>query len=382
MPQLTNDEIKTWIAEDRVSAISIDTAIFDGKQKAFQNAVLRRLDQFHERDISVVFVDIIAEEMKAHLRDEAVETQRALQKALRAHTKRWKRERSEEEEADLLLGANADDFASSEFDEFLEHVQGAVISAGDTPEAVQKVFGRYFAAEPPFGSADKRKSEFPDAFALLRLDVFAEKTGKALICVSPDKGWIEYAAKSDHLVSVGRLEEALALFNAADQHVADAIVESWRQSEGGDFVEEIVRAFDYRLDDLDFEIEGHADVLFEAEPLSAEMQYVTPQSIGQPTVIAVDGETVTFTVRVEAVVAFEALFSFYAPDSVDRDYVSLGSEEAQVEETLPFDLTITADRSLKHGTVFHEVEVTKKRIEVNFGYVEAFPNENPTHEKY
>ena len=66
----------------------------------------------------------------------------------------------------------------------------------------------------------------------------------------------------------------------------------------------------------------------------------------------------------------------------NNDEVSLGSEEAYVEKSLPFDLTIPADRSLDDGPVFHEVEVSKKRFEVDFDYVEAFPNEDPTHEKY
>ncbi len=169
MPRLSDDQIKTLIAEGGVFAISIDTAVFDGKLKSFQNAVLRRLDQFQERDIHFVIVDVIAEEMKAHLRDEAVETQRALKKALRAHSNRWRREAPEGEGAALLIDADAAKFAQAEIDEFLAHVHGEVIRVGDTPNAVTKIFDRYFAEEPPFGSADKRKSEFPDAFALLRL---------------------------------------------------------------------------------------------------------------------------------------------------------------------------------------------------------------------
>lgn len=382
MPQFSDDDIKNLIADGDVFAISIDTAVFDGKQKTFHNAVLQRLDQFHQRDVRVVFVDIIAQEMKSHLRDDAIEAQRALKKALRSHNKRWRRETSSSEAADLLINADATDFAQAEFDAFRQHVNGDEIAAGETPDAVMKVFDRYFAESPPFGAADKRKSEFPDAFALLRLEALADEEGRKLICVSPDNGWLDFASQSDHLICVPRLEDALALFNAADQHVADAIVERWRQSDGGDFIEDISRAFEYRLDDLDFDIDGHADILFEAEPLSAALQYVLPDKIGPPTVIAVNGETVTFTVRVDALVGFEALFSFYVTDSVDRDDVSLGSEEAYVERTLPFELTITADRSLEDGPEFHEVEVAKKRFEVDFGYVEAFPNEDPTHEKY
>ena len=259
------------IASGGVFAISIDTAVFDGKQKTFQNAILRRLDQFHQRDIRVIFVDIIAKEMKAHLRDDAIETQRALKKELRTHNKRWRRDIPDGEIADLLIEADAKAFARAEFDAFLQYINGEEIAAGETPDAVQKVFDRYFAESPPFGAADKRKSEFPDAFALLRLEELASNEGRKLMCVSPDNGWLDFASQSDHLICVPQIEEALALFNAADQHVADAIVERWRQGEGGEFVEDISRAFEYRLDDLDFDIDGHADIMFEAEPLSAAL---------------------------------------------------------------------------------------------------------------
>ena len=55
---------------------------------------------------------------------------------------------------------------------------------------------------------------------------------------------------------------------------------------------------------------------------------------------------------------------------------------ANVEKTLSFDLTIRVDSLLENGLIFQEVEVTKKPFEVNFGYVEAFPDEDPTYETY
>ena len=382
MPTLSRDQVKAAIADGEVFAISIDTAVFDAKQKTFQNAVLLRLDQFHQRDVRVVIADVVANEMKTHLRDDALQTQKALKKALRSHNWRWKRNEVEGEQEDLLINADADALAEVEFDSFLAHVNGEVIKVSETPQAIEETFRRYFLKEPPFGTADKRKNEFPDAFSLIRLEAFAVDHGKLLMCVSPDKGWMEFVAQSDHLVCVDKLENALALFNAADQHLADAIVDRWRESEGGEFIEEVANALEYRLDDLDFNIGGLADFYFEAEPLSAMLQQASPQVNGSPAVIAVDGETVTFTVEVEALVDFEASFSFYVVDNLDKDYVDMGSVVANVENTLSFDLTIRADRSLEDGPVFHEVEVTKKPFEVNFGYVEAFPNEDPTYEKY
>lgn len=382
MPHLSHEQIKAEIANGNVFAISIDTAIFDAKQKAFGNPILRRLDQFHSRNVQLVIVDVIASEMRAHLCEAALETQRALKKALRSHSVRWRREESAQVTEELLINSDASVFANREFEEFVEQCKAIVIDAAGTPDAIQQVFNRYFGRQPPFGPADKRKSEFPDAFALLRLESLAANMEKLLICVAPDKGWIDFARDSNWLVCVDRLEDALALFNAADQHLADSIVQCWQESGDVECFDLVSNAFEYRLGDLDFVIDATTDLYYEAEPIAAVLQYIAPETIGSPKVIAVDGETVTFVVQLEATIGFEAIFYFYATDDIDKDHVALGSEKAYTEDTLSFDITITAERSLENGLVFRDADVAKRVLEIDFGYVDAFPNEDPTHEKY
>lgn len=385
MPTLTTDELKAKIAAGEIGAFTIDTVVFDAKQKTFRNAVLRKLDQFHGRGIDVVIADVVANEMKAHLAADAADTQRELNKALRKHTIRWARTAGANEAADLKLDADPAQLAASEFDEFLSLVHGEVLKAADVINAVEQVLDRYFAAKPPFGASEKRKSEFPDALALLRLEAYAAEAGNLMLCVSADNGWIEFAEQSEHLVCVSKLDDALALFHEADEvnkGIARAIVGRWREAEIGPYLDEVANAFEARLDYTDFWVDADADVPFEGEGLSASLQFVDPQTVGDPTVIAADVDTVTFTVEVEARVSFEASFNFFVVDSVDKDYTDLGTEEASTEKTLTFKLTITADRSLDDGLDFHEVEVARTPFEVHFGYVEAFPNEDPTHEKY
>ena len=101
-----------------------------------------------------------------------------------------------------------------------------------------------------------------------------------------------------------------------------------------------------------------------------------------PIVIVADDETVTFTTSVEALVSFEASFSFSVKDWVDKDHVSLGSEQFSVEQSEVFQLVITVGRDHDPEPQVIEVEVVKQRFEVNFGEVEPFPGENPYHEKY
>jgi hypothetical protein len=199
---------------------------------------------------------------------------------------------------------------------------------------------------------------------------------------TPDKRWQDFASQSEHLVCAKDLEDALSYFNDAYQTLAGEIVAAWRKRKEGDFLEEIEGAFKHRLGFLDFDVTAHAVTEFEAEPIEAVLQYVDPDKIGSPTVIAADADTVTFTVSVEALVSFSAQFNFLVIDHVDKDEVPLNSEQATVEQVMTFDLTITADRMLDDKPVFHEVEVAHRRFDVDFDYVEVFPHENPEHEKY
>jgi hypothetical protein len=374
MPNLSSDEIKARIAEGSIFAISIDTAIFDGLQ-GFDNAVLKRLDQFHARGVRVIFSEIVAREIKRHVALDAKETQRALNKALRQHTNRWKLPAPDDAGDPWATKADADVLAKAQFDGFLETVKGEIALATGNPELSADVLGRYFSEEPPFGESEKRKHEFPDAFALLSLEALARDEGRLMLCVAPDKGWQDFASQSEHLVCVKDLEDALSYFNDAHQALADEIVAAWRKSKGGDFIEEVDGAFEYRLGDLNFHATGRVNYVdFESEPIEAVLQYV--KSIGPPTAIDADADTITFTVSVEASVSFSALFNFFVRDRI------VGSEKATVEESIPFDLTVIANRKLDDEPVFHKVEVTNRPFDVDFGYVDAFAHENPEHEKY
>ena len=109
-------------------------------------------------------------------------------------------------------------------------MKGEIVSATRYPELCADVLSRYFSEAPPFGESDKRKHEFPDAFALLSLEALARDERKLMLCVAPDKGWQDFASQSEHLVCVNELEEVLSYFNDADQALAETIVAAWRES--------------------------------------------------------------------------------------------------------------------------------------------------------
>jgi hypothetical protein len=80
----------------------------------------------------------------------------------------------------------------------------------------------------------------------------------------------------------------------------------WKKGLASELDSEVERAFEYRLDDVDFDADGSSPFDFDGEPISAVMQCIQLETASAPVVIAADDHAVTFTVNVKALVAFEA----------------------------------------------------------------------------
>lgn len=384
MPMMTREELLAAITASRFAAVSIDTTVFDSKQRNFRNTALRSLSQFKEGQVRLIIADVIASEMRAHLEEEATKTQRELKSVLRRHNLRWHRIQPTDEIQALSLDKSPREFARDEFDMFANHVGAEVVRVAEAPDAMSELFSRYFDASPPFGKADSRKHEFPDAAALLRLEAYAQQLKTLVLCVAQDKAWEEFAESSEHLVVAFPLEVVLALFSeaAARQDLANEIVRIWKAGEDAEFSQHVIDAIAERLELSDFEVEADSGPLFEAEPHDAALLEIDLESLTRPLVLAATDTSVTFSINIRVTAEFYASFEFYVLDSKDGDEVALGSETARTTDDIVLTLTIIAQRDVSSGIDYEEVEVSYKPFTIDFGYVEAFPDEDPTHEKY
>ena len=375
MPDMTHDDIKAALADNTILAISIDTAVFHGKKYDFQNPSIRALNQFLGTDITLVLSDVVVREMKRHVAEDTAETQRAAKKAIRSHARRWGLRNIADIHTQLHLDASPTAKAWQIVDRFMagEDIQTAQVPTAQDTAA--DVLNRYFASDPPFVNKSEKKHEFPDAFALLSLEAWARDNETKVLCVSPDKGWKSFCSTSEHLICIDKLDTALSLYNAAAQELADPIVEKWREGTPGAYTDVVSQAFEERLLDLAFNIDATTDTYFESEALDATLQSVDPSSVGGPVVIASDAQTITFYVSVNATISFSAMFYFSVRDGIDGDMIHLGSEEAETEVELPFNLTIRAHRVFENTPVFDEVVVSRQSVDVDFGYVEVFSHE-------
>jgi hypothetical protein len=229
------------------------------------------------------------------------------------------------------------DLAAKLFAQFKGHLRDGqcnVLPVADVDSA--KIFEAYFDKVPPFDSTSK-KSEFPDAFTLQRLVMWAEEHDTTVYIVGPD----------DDLRRVCDVQDRLQLFEkieALPDHInrADALVRKLHQKPKAliEWLEEFVRN---KFPDRIFipEYNPHGDV---------ENVEVTDVEIGDVYALEVDDGSVKAEaeaiVKYSADVSYEDLNTGFYDNETNRyymtDYVNLKVEETSVVNVL-FDFSVDAD---------------------------------------
>jgi len=105
-----------------------------------------------------------------------------------------------------------------QFDAFLAETKATIIDADDI--AAGEVIAKYFAAEPPFGPGEKKRHEFPDAFAIQALSEWAETRELHMFAVSNDKLFRKACAASSHLIPKSTINEVLDHVASDDAQLA------------------------------------------------------------------------------------------------------------------------------------------------------------------
>ena len=97
----------------------------------------------------------------------------------------------------VFSGAPDEEVAQRRLDEFYERCDAIVIPA-DTASS-REVLDPYFKHQPPFEAMGDKKLEFPDAYALVSLEQWAQAQGCKVLVVSKDEGWKAFCEESEYL---------------------------------------------------------------------------------------------------------------------------------------------------------------------------------------
>lgn len=236
----------------------------------------------------------------------------------------------------------------------------------------------YFNTEAPFETGKDKKNEFPDAIALLAIESWAEQSDLNIIAVSQDSGWKDFSAKSNRVTLVSSLAEALERFQPHNKVSSiigkireDAILDS-----DNNVIEKIEEAIINSLDGIDIYVEADSSMLFDYDDVSASFIShdfdVDNEGLIKIRIVRIEDESIVLKLGSTVEVNVEANFDFSVRDSIDRDYVRMGSNICKTVENFHTDILLTLSGDFSQDIEDIEVvdiEVVETLKEVNFGEV-------------
>lgn len=363
-------------------AITIDTQVVYSNDLELDTGLVGQLDQFKGGLVQFLLSEIIVREIHKPLTEKAKATHDALNKAIRAG-------RSNGQLSDPLcteLEAIRDgmikpsEHAKNQLSNFAAST-GAEVVAADTVD-VKPLLDRYFRNDAPFASKGK-KNEFPDAIALLTLERWAIENQKRILAVSNDGDWKSFAVQSDHIDVVEDLGKALEILNdLAEETVPLAKSVLGLVAAGDPDLTQNLRS------SLEYAVETETPYLEFDGPMPGEDEGATLSLVGfeipglhddstEIDIVRVGTQGFAFRVPVCITANVYAEISFSIRDSIDKDYVPMGStsveQETEFDAFLLLEVSHFLDDEEDEASVVYEidnVELLDAPSSVDVGYID------------
>lgn len=380
---------KSKLLDGSITALSIDACIFTENGNRIDEGIFKHLEQFKEGDFRLVFTEVSLREVHAHIKKEAEEAKNKLVSSLRSVGKHWSLADSKENIADKLIGTDSPkDIASKKIDNFVRRCGAEIIEATGTVD-LKVLLKRYFDTQPPFENSAEKKSEFPDAIAMLSLDGWAEKNATSVIFVTKDKGCKRYCAESKFIYSLDSLSDALSLIQERDKHCIQlcwAIETKIAEGAYSDLDQRIADIVGDNIWRIDWEVDASAAYYFDEELNDIELVNANFDCVdGKPSLRAVDYCKDVLVVQSTIEVEIDATcdFSFAVKDGIDHDMVDIGSASVTSRDAVKLDILLTFENPNDDLPVLSEIELVPERRSIDFGCVEPdYGDENQNSEYY
>jgi hypothetical protein len=372
MPVISIEELKQAVVGGRVGAISIDTSVVERHQYGFESGVLAKMSQFSRANTTHLALDIVLHEMRSHLTKEADLVRSQVKNALKPLGNSWGIDKDARAEAlRILFGDQSGDARTEErLQEFLDDSSATVLTCAEFV-GLPEVLSRFVETKPPFGNKEAKKHEFPDAIALLSLEGWAIKNDTTVIAVSSDGDWKRFCSESDRVYYVDDLAHALSVFQAG----ADDAAALFKAMLGNGKIEEldaiVLDAIAAQSDKISIDFEAAANWYYEAELDQVEVSSETPlaDQIKAFDVVEYEDDTLVLQTSLTIDVTAHFIASFQHWDSIDREYIGMGSATVSQTEALDLDLIITVLFDNGSATI-DSVELLPASKTMDFGEIE------------
>ena len=360
-------------------ALCIDTCIYEAHAFAFEKGLLKQLEQFAHIQISLVVPEIVHHELEKHLDDHVRAARSKVQRALRlASNALMITEQNLKIVEQIMLGEEDQRLCSVRLAAFYSRTKAELIPSSEA--AMGRLVSMYFAAQAPFETSGNKKSEFPDAIALLSLEEWAATSGCRVLVVTTDCGWRDFCEKSESLDSISGLAEALALFQP--HHSAGALIGELKDQlalgHSGAIPNEIRDAIARAVDDAIVQAEASSSYILEERYVAATYlgHEFHRDSTGTPEIhlirVATDGIVIQLIATASCEVTAE-----YSLTLLDWD-TPISRKKVATTAEFTAEIVVTLSGELSRGLSGAHVE----RVDVE-GYLEpvAFTDIDPDPER-
>ncbi len=250
----------------------LDTETYMARNFQFDSGVLRALQShLEEDDCHLLITDVNVREIRRHMKRKSVEAHTVITKVKKdamilrnTETLPWHK---------IFTPVTADEIYAAletKFQAFLDNTSVEVVATNTVN--IDTVFDAYFDESPPFATSGK-KAEFPDAFVLHAIDAISKRRGHKLYVISEDRDVKSFCALRENLISIGRLDELLALVVKNTERLAEPA--KFAEEFFSDWKEAIDKNIKKQLMNAEFEIDNDMEEnLFEAEVDNVEIESV------------------------------------------------------------------------------------------------------------
>ena len=361
-------------------AITIDTSIFDQKGLNLESGLLKTLDQFNGKPYPLILSEIVVREIHTHLVKKSSEARGQVQKALHASKVHLTLDDEKIEDALKLLIPDKDDkeVSRSRLETFIKNTGAEIVPASGHVE-LGDLIKKYFKSHAPFSESGKKKNEFPDAIALMSLESWAEEKDTKILAVSNDSDWEAFAEESDRIDIFKDLAAAIAVFQPHNAAIdfCEKLAGSLPNGEPEELYSVIEKFISDSVSEMDVFPDASSTFFWEpdiVEVVFESFDFVVNedgQALMQP--IQAQDESIVIEAKIMVSATASSSFSLSVHDSIDTDYVSIGSASASTEVEFESAILFTIEGDFVQEP--NEVEITEFELlsypgTIDFGEIE------------
>lgn len=385
MPIVEEQVCGDYLEKNNITAITLDTSIFIGSEKrVLLGSTKFRLfeEQIKISPLKFVLSGTVKNEVLSHLKNFITNSFLGVKKSIREALNAYGTVKPTRECLlnQITRGFEIEDIAKDRLQDFITETDCEVI-LDEKYTDLASINRDYFAKKPPF--SNRKKSEFPDAFALNALEAKAEKENIKMLVVSNDGDWKDFCEKSQRLYLVNKIDRALALIVDSPLYMKTLVLHYLSDDIGR---EDLKYHLEKEVNEVEYNVDGYPSFgQMEVNPWQLELDdFSWSEDKDDIDIIEMEEHEnnsirIAVTIPITLEVEYNVEVSFYFYDTVDKDTIDYGGRGIDRTEELEINpiivLTVESLGKPNEKIVIHDCELDPIYPSIDLGEIDVFREE-------